>query len=580
MKFLRNLLAALAALFIFSIASFFLFVAILAGLESESPFEVEASSILHLKLDRSISERSVEDPLENYSFGGGSSIGILDLVNAVDHAAKDENISGIFLNISWFMGGFAQAQELRTSLNEFKATGKFIVASATRMSEGSYYVSSVADSIFMHPEGDLEFNGIAYSSSFFKGTLDKLGIEAQVFKVGDYKSAIEPFVRKDMSAENREQVSSFLNSIYDQLIRDMSMSRGLSFTEMKEISQSMKVRKIDDAYDLGLIDGLKYSDQVDEVLSELSGKEGKPTLVSFRNYRRSYSNSNGSKNRIAVIVASGEIVSGNGNSSMIGAEKFVKEIRKARKSNRVKAIVLRINSPGGDFLASDELWREVYLARKEKPVIASMSSYAASGGYYMAMAADTIVANPNTITGSIGIFSIIFNMSTFMEDKLGITSDVVKTGELSNLIRSDSPLTEYEKSIFQKGAERGYNTFITKAAEGRGMKPEEIDAIASGRVWTGAQAQEIGLVDVLGTFKDAVSIAAEKAGIEDDYGIRFYPAQKSFWEQVMSDVGMSAQMKITKLQSGELYPYLQLIEKVKLYQGVQARMAWEGEFSF
>ncbi len=581
MKFLRNLLATLVGLTIFTFGSILLLIAIISVLESNQKIEIEEDSILHLKLNQTISERSVENPLGGYSFGRGSSLGILNLIDAIDYASSDTKIKGIFLDLSWFGGGFSQAQELRTSIMEFKESGKFVIAYADRMSEGSYYIGSVADSVFMNPIGNFEFNGISYTTSFFKGTLDKLGIEAQVFKVGDYKSAIEPFIRKNMSPENKEQVSSFINNIYNHILTAISNSRSIEIDELKSISSGLKIRTMENALEFGLIDGLKYSDQIENLLLDLSeADDKKPRFVTLRDYQNSYTRKGGYQNRIAVIVASGEIVNGLGNSSLIGSDKFVAEIRKARKNSRVKAIVLRINSPGGDLLASDKLWREVVLAKEAKPVISSFSTYAASGGYYMAMASDTIVANANTITGSIGIFSIIFNLSSFMEDKLGITTDVVNTGDFSDILTASRPMTEYEKSILQKSTESGYNTFITKAASGRGMAIDEIHAIASGRVWTGSQAKENGLVDVLGTFSDAVKIAAEKAGISDEFSIKYYPEQKSFFEQMMEDFGMSAQAKIVKMQTGNLYPYLDLIKKIKQMNGVQARMAWEGEFTF
>jgi len=351
----------------------------------------------------------------------------------------------------------------------------------------------------------------------------------------------------------------------------------MDFDELKDISSEMKIRKPENAVELGLIDGLHYSDEVMGVIRKSVGldEDDKVNLVSLGKYQSSYNDKTSSSNSIAVIVASGEIVFGDGDQNSIGADKFVKEIRKARKSSRVKAIVLRINSPGGNFIASDDLWREVSLASKEKPVIASMSSYAASGGYYMAMAADSIIAYPNTITGSIGIYSMLFDMSRFLENKLGITSDRVNTGQFSDILTVSRPLTEYEKSIYQKRAEEGYETFITKAAEGRGMTTNEVRAIASGRVWTGKQALQNGLIDVLGGFDDAIRIAAEKAGIEGDYRLRIYPVQKTFWEQILSELGQDVQAKILKAQAGHLLPYLDLLEKLKNYQGVQARMPYD-----
>ncbi len=583
MKFILNVLATLVALTLFFGFGFLIMIGIFSVLGSEKKVELSENTILHLKLEKPITERTIENPFGGYyPFQGGSTVGVLELIDAINHASQDENIAGIFLDLSWISGGFAQVEEIRSRLIDFKDSGKFVIAYGTMMSEGSYYLASAADSIFLMPEGDLEFNGIAYTGSFFKGTLDKLEIEAQVFKVGDYKSAVEPFIRKDMSDENREQVESFINDIYDKILSDISKSRMMDVAEVKEISSSLKIRSADDALANGLIDGLKYADEIDDLLLEISGEESgkKPKLVTLNKYLNSYSNVSKSKNRIAEIVAYGEIVQGQGEQNMIGADKFVKEIRNARRNKNVKAVVLRINSPGGDFFASDELWREVMLTRKEKTVIASMSTYAASGGYYMAMAADTIVAYPNTITGSIGIFSIIFNVSGFLENKLGITTDVVKTGDFSDILTASRPLTDYEKSIYQKHAEDGYNTFITKAAEGRHMSTDDIISIASGRVWTGTQAKANGLVDILGTFEDAVQIASEKAGIGDDYKLRFYPAQKTFFEQLMADLGMEAKAMVIQQKTGELYQYVRIIEKLNYYNGIQARMPWEGEFTF
>lgn len=577
MKFLQNVLASLVALFIFSGLGFLFMIALAGIMTADKKTSISENSILHLRLKKPIAERSMEDPFAGFSIHSSGATGILDLKEAIQHAKDNENITGIYLDPKFIMAGFGHAEELRNALEDFRSSGKFIIAWSDLMSEGSYYICSVADSIFLHPEGDLEFNGLAYTLSFFKGTFEKLDIEPQIFRVGDYKSAVEPFIRKDMSDENRMQVASFIDDIYDHITKDIASSRGLDNKTVNDISSGLLVRKVEDAVDLGLIDGLRYYDEIEDILREISGLEEdeKIKLVTLNKYLKSFEQKSSSKNRIAVIMASGEIVFGEGEQDNIGSEKFTKEIRKARKSSRIKAIVLRINSPGGNFIASDELWREVYLASQEKPVIASMSNYAASGGYYMAMAADTIIAYPNTITGSIGIYSILFNISGFLENKLGITSDVVKTGEYSDIFTVSRPLTEYEKSIFQKQAENGYETFITKAAEGRGMSVEEISKIASGRVWTGSQALENGLVDMLGTFDDAVRIAAEKAGIEDDYKLRYYPVQKSFWEQLLADLGQDVQAKLIRAKAGELYPYIDMLKKIKNYQGVQARMPYE-----
>jgi len=577
MKFLKYVLATLVALFIFSGIGFFLFIATLGLLTAEKVTTIGENSVLHLRLQNPIEERGFDDPISDLTLGGASSIGILDLKDAIDNAKTDDNIKGIYLDLNFLSTGFGQAYELRESLKGFKESGKFIIAYSDLMSEGCYYLASVADSVFIEPEGSVEFNGISYSVTFFKGSLEKLDVTPQIFRVGDFKSAVEPFTRKDMSEENRLQVSSFINDIYDNMLIDIADSRKIDLNDLRAISGEMKARNSKMALELGLIDGLRYSDEVEEVMrNELGLEEGaKVNLVSYKSYKNSYTNSSSSSNRIAVIVASGEIIFGEGNQNTIGGEKFVKEIRKARKSSRINAIVLRINSPGGNFIASDEIWREVELASREKPVIASMSSYAASGGYYMAMAADTIVAYPNTITGSIGIYSILFDMSKLLENKLGITSDGVNTGKYSDMLTVSRPLTDYEKEIYQEQTNEGYETFVSKAAEGRGMSVDEIKEIASGRVWTGKQAYDIGLVDVLGDYDDALKIAAEKAGIADDYKVLIYPAQKTFWEQLLLDLGQDVRMKVIGAEAAEILPYVDFLSRIKNLQGTQARMPYD-----
>ena len=544
---------------------------------AEKTVKISENTVLHLTLDKPIEERTFQDPISDLNLGGSSSIGIHDLIEAIGHAKTDKNIQGIYLDLNFLASGFGQAYELRESLKDFKETTKFIYAYSDYMSEGSYYIASIADSVFLHPEGDMEFNGLSYTVTFFKGAMEKLDVEPQIFRVGDYKSAVEPFMREDMSEENREQVASFINGIYDNIIDDIAVSRNIAPDVLREISSGMAVRNPLSAKELGIVDDLRYSDEVYEIMNERMDLpiDNRIRFVGLSKYGRSYTNSSSSSNRIAVIIASGEIVFGEGNQNTIGADKFIDEIRKARNSSRVKAIVLRINSPGGNFIASDEIWREIDVASQEKPVIASMSNYAASGGYYMAMAADTIVAYPNTITGSIGIFGILFDMSEFLENKLGITSDRVNTGQFSDILTVSRSLTDAEKGIYQKQAEEGYETFITKAAEGRGMTNDEIRAIASGRVWTGSQSLENGLVDVLGNFNDAVKIAAEKAGIGDDYRIRVYPVQRTFLEQILFDLGQDVQAKMIRSEAGELLPYIDLLNKIKNYQGVQARLPYD-----
>jgi protease-4 len=362
------------------------------------------------------------------------------------------------------------------------------------------------------------------------------------------------------------------------MIQGIATERGINRDTLAAINYRMDVRNPETALEKGLVDGLLYSDELMEVLKEQSGNDDL-SLVSYSDYTNSYNPSYSSKNKIAVIMASGDIVMGEGGNEIIGSDKFVKTIRKAREDDGIKAIVLRINSPGGSYLASDAIWREVKLAAEVKPVIASMSNYAASGGYYIAMAADTIVAQPTTITGSIGIFSILFNVQELFEDKLGITFDGVNTGRYSDLYASNRPVSTEERAIIQREVESNYDTFIRKAAEGRNMDEAELRSLASGRVWTGLQSMENGLIDVLGGLETAVDIAAEKAGIADEYNLRYYPPQKTVLEELLGMDQASMSQSAIKEELGAAYPIYREVQKLKRLEGVQARTPYSIEIN-
>ncbi len=579
MNFLKNILSTIVALIIFSLAALFIGIGVLSAITASEKFVVEPNSVLHLKFNKPITELEVDNPLEEFgAFGGqSSSIGLVELKEAINNAATDDNIKGIYLDLNYFMGGMASLEEVRAVLQQFKDSGKFIYAYAEYFSEGGYYLASIADKVFLNPEGEVELNGLSANVTFFQGTLEKFGVEAQIFRVGEYKSAVEPFLRKDLSKENELQLNELLNDMNANMLKSISKSRHMEFTKLKDISDKMKVREADDAITHGLVDELLYEDQVLELLNEAANED--INLVKYGNYKSSFSNYKSSKNKIAVIVASGDIVMGRGEDGNVGGTKFAKLIRDARLDNSVKAIVVRVNSPGGAYLASDVMWREIDLASKSKPVIASMSDYAASGGYYLAMSCDTIVAQPNTITGSIGIFGMLFNFDEFLEQRLGITHDEVKTGEFSSIINVTRSLTDSEKEIIQKSLEKNYDTFISKAAEGRGMSKEDLLVVASGRVWTGNQALEKGLVDILGSYQDAIDIAADKAGVTDDYKLKYYPEPKPFIEKLMEDFGAETRASFVKNDIGDLYPYLQKVKDLKKLQGSQARVPFEIEIN-
>ncbi len=580
MKFFKTFLASFLALAVFSLISFFFFAAIISALDSEDKVAVEENSVLHINLNRELADRSFNDPFSEMGFGGDAKkIGVIDLKKALEHAATDDKIKGIVLAAPSLNGGFAMGAAVRDALVEFKSSGKFILSYADYLSEGGFYLSSVADELYISPAGGIEWNGLSSTIPFLKGTFEKLEIEPQIFRVGTFKSAIEPLILDKMSEANRLQTTSFLNSIYDKMVAEMAIDLKMDAAELKNISDKMLAQNLTQATELGLITGTLYKDEfLQKVADRIEVEKTKDIdFVSFQDYNKSFRKSNSSKNKIAIIIAEGDIVDGKGQKSQIGSDTFTKLIRKARENEKVKAIVLRVSSPGGSALASDLIWREVVKTRETKPVIASFGNYAASGGYYISMAADTIVSQPNTITGSIGIFGIMFNMGDFMKNKLGITTDGVNTGDFSGMMTSSRALTDAEKSIIQNSVEEGYELFTSKAAEGRNMSIEDLKAIASGRVWTGTQAKENGLVDVLGDLDDAIAIAAEKAGIADDYKVRYYPQQKTALEELMEELEGSTQARLMKAKLGDMYPYAEMLEKVKSMRGLQARMLYEVE---
>ena len=494
MRFLGRVLSTIVGLILFSFLALIIGSIFIAAASSESEVTVSSNSVLHLKLDMPIVEKTADDPLAELGVVPGThkTANLFDIKKALENAKDDNKIKGIYLESGFVQAGFSTLEEIRDALLDFKKSGKFITFYGEYVSEGGYYLASVADDILLNPLGGIELNGLSANITFYKGALEKLGIEPEIFRVGDFKSAVEPYLRKDMSDSNRVQVNSFLNSLYDHYLNEVAMSRDLDLGKIKTISDSMLVRNSQDAVDLGIATSLAYQDQAMDKLRENLDIEGRDDInfIKVSKYNRSFATSGSLKNRIAVIVASGAIVPGKGDTQEIGSEVYAEEIKKARENDRVKAIILRVNSPGGSILASDVIWRELKLASEVKPVVASMSNVAASGGYYISVACDTIVAQPTTITGSIGIYAMLFNAQEFMNDKLGITTDNVNTGKFSNLFRITSPLSDYEKSIIQKGTNEGYETFISRVAEGRNMNPTDVKAVASGRVWSGSEAKE------------------------------------------------------------------------------------------
>lgn len=589
-QFFKYTLATLMGLFLFLIVSVLMIVGIGAAMSGgESEFEVKENSILKLDLNRPIVENaSTEDDnpfatIPNPFFESTEKIGLIQILSALERARIDNNVKGIYLDVSFPMAGYAKLTEIRNALEKFKRSGKFIYAYANSYSEKAYYIASVADEAYLNPSGLLDFNGISVQYMFYKKAFDKLDIEPLVFRVGQYKSAVEPFIRENMSPENKMQTQSFISSINREVFSKISSSKKIPANKLNEIADSLLAMNPMKAEKLGMIK-LGYWDQFESLLKSAVKIKAKNelTFVKLADYLKAKNpiKSVEGTDKIGVLVAEGEIVGTKGGDDNIGSDDFVKELRKLRDNKSVKAIVLRIDSPGGSSLASDIMWREIELAKKVKPIVASMSDYAASGGYYMAMGTNTIVAQPTTVTGSIGIFAQWLNIDRFLSNKIGITQDYVNTHANSNFMNSLGELTEFQKSVIQNMVNQGYETFTSKAASGRKMSIEKLKSLAGGRVWTGIQAKEIGLVDELGGLDVAIEIAAKKGKLKPGaYKVVVYPKAKSFLDQLISSA-MSETSMVESFAAKNL-PWAKSImelERIKKREGYLALMPYMMEF--
>ncbi len=580
---LASIIGVFVSFFIVSIMLLIIFLFLVASLQVTKVEDIPSNSILEIKLNYVVRERSLQNPVAITSFPFVSirrEPGLNEILKAIRKAKTDFDIRGIYLNLNNFVGGgYSTVDAIRKELVEFKKSKKFIIAFGDNISQKAYYFASAADKIFMVPEGSVEFKGLGMELMFFKNTLDKLGIEAQIFRAGEYKSAVEPFSESKMSEPNRRQNTELLNSVYDYMINELSVARFISADSLKLIADNYKIESAQDAYRFKMIDSLIYKDQVINHLKMKSGIDpsGKINLVSLESYSRLKNGSgSASSKRIAVIYAVGDIVNTYGDDDIIGVENIPLALKKAREDDRVKAVVLRVDSPGGDALASDIIWREIEVTKKVKPVIISMGAVAASGGYYISCAADSIVAEPTTITGSIGVFGIIPNFQNFFNNKLGITFDRVNTGKYSDYFSLNRPMRNDEKKIIQNEIDHIYKTFVNNVAVGRKKTFDEINEIAKGRVWTGIQAKKIGLVDELGGLSDAIKIAAAKAKILH-YSIVEYPTLKSIIESILEDFPAEAKMKFVQNELGEQYKYYKYLSRIKDYAGFQTRLPFEIE---
>ena len=575
--FIASTLGSLVALGIIVFMMFFFMFAIAAS--SEQTPRVRTGSVLVVPMGGSIPEIVSDDPFTQ-SFGGGASYDLLDLKEAFYKAAVDPRIDGIWLQMSPLYTGWGSLEELREALLEFKASGKFIIASSDDrpIGEGSLFLASVADSIYASAQAPFEFNGFYIAAEFYKTLLDKLDIEAQPVRAGQYKSAIEPYLRTNLSPENREQLSGLLEDRYDVFVKAVAEGRGLPAEDVRMAMESELILTATDAYREGLLTNLYFHDQVTSVVRELMGLAEEDDLrqVSIGSYVNVPASEagleRGSDGDIAVVYAVGMIMSGESGynvnplfgGDVVGSETFSEAMRDAADSDRIKAIVVRINSPGGSAAASDAMWREISKAAEIKPVIISMGNVAASGGYWIATAGHKIVANPLTITGSIGVYSMMLDTSGFFENKLGITYDVLRTGPYADMYSGTRGLSPEEIRLLEKSTDETYETFLELVAGSRGMTPEAVDVLAQGRVWTGMDALNVGLVDELGSLTDAIKIAAEEAYLnEGSYGIRLLPQPKTVLEQLEEALESRAKqtwMNLTLSPTEQLF----LQEKAKI----------------
>lgn len=527
-SFLKNILSTIVGIFSSILLLLIIMLVIFSIASTDNEVKIKKNSILKIDLsNNTIVERSPTNPLEAFNFTGEmlDNLELKEVLDNIEKAKYDDNIVAIYLNNTIVNAGLSQTEEIRNKLLEFKKTGKRIISYSEVYSQLSYYLSSISNSIYLNPEGVIDLKGLSASPMFYKGLLEKLDIDMQIIRHGKFKSAVEPFTLTEMSAENRKQMSLFLNSIADNLMDSIANQRGLTISEVQNHANQLSLENAKSCIELNYVDALMYQDQVNDSLLSLSQSE-KLNIISINKYSSVKVNTKDiSRNKIAIIYATGSISSGKGSESSIGSETTAKAIKDAREDKNVKGIVFRINSGGGSALASDVIWRETILTKEAKiPFVVSMGDYAASGGYYIACAADSIVANPTTLTGSIGVFGMIPNLQNFYKNKLGITIDTANTNKYADM-GINRPLTNYEKRKIQKSIANVYETFISHVSEGRNISKSSVDEIGQGRIWTGYDAKRIGLIDTYGGIEKAIDIASTLANI-DDYRIISLPKKK------------------------------------------------------
>ncbi len=586
MRFLGNVLATIVGLFVFSIIAFFglIIIGAVAG-SGEDTVSVKNNSVLELDLSKVSLDYAGKTNYKDFNYFEAHHDGVTDILNAIEVAKTDDKIKGISILNNQSQLGLAQSKSVRDKLQEFKKSGKFVYAYANYYSQGEYYLNSVADQVYLNPMGEVDFKGLSSEIIYMKDLQEKSGIKMEVIRHGKYKSAVEPFLAQEMSPENREQITVLLNSVWNTIVEDIAKSRKLSVAQLNAIANSLGARTPELALANKLVDKVAYEDEYHDMIRtklKLDKKE-KYDIVSITDYAKTAASTVEDYTKtdiIAVIYAQGEIAGGEGDVNVIGEGSIKRSLQEARENDDVKAIVLRVNSPGGSALTSELIWREIEITKKTKPVVVSMGNYAASGGYYIAANADRIFAEPNTITGSIGVFGMLPNM-TQLGKNIGINAEQVKTHENASGYSVFEPMDENFKGFVLESIEKTYATFLKRVADGRKMKTEEVDAIAQGRVWTGVDAQKLGLVDEIGGLDDAIKYAA-KLGKTDSYRTENFPEyEKSFEDLLANFTGMAmfkTKEQLLKEQLGEEgFQMLEQIKRVKSRKGIQAMMPYEIE---
>ena len=553
---------------------------------SESETQVRKNSIMMLDLNGALAERSQDNPFDALMGDNYKTYGLDDVLSSIKKAKENDDIKGIYIEATSLGAGFASREEIRNALKDFKESGKFIVAYGDSYSQGLYYLSSVADKVLLNPQGMVEWRGLAATPMFFKDLLAKIGVEMQIFKVGTYKSAVEPFISTEMSPANREQIDAYLTSIWGQVTNDVAESRKISVDSLNAIADRMLMfYPAEESVQCGLVDTLIYKNDVRNYLKAMVGidKDDRMPVLGLQDMINVKKNvpKDKSGNIIAVYYAYGEILDAPGSSTedCIDVQKMCKDLRKLRDNDDVKAVVLRVNSPGGSAYGSDQIWREVVRLKEKKPVIVSMGDYAASGGYYISCAANRIFADPTTLTGSIGIFGMMYSGEKLFTETLGLNFDVVKTNKMADLGASlgpvlTRPLNASEQELMQNYVNRGYKLFVNRCAEGRKMSTEAIEKVAEGRVWTGAMAKDLGLVDELGGIDKALNAAATQAGIEN-YSIIGYPEKENIFASLLGNQKKHYINSEIKEYLGSYYNSFKALENIKDANCIQARMPFD-----